>query len=280
MDSGENEVEPSEPKPQWPEPKYAEARLEFYAKLAWLPDYTDVYLMEAEINGAHADVEEHCSEYRRLQVAAGDDDARRKSMLRISQDKERQLREQDRRYVGFSQAIKSAMFVIDQVPTKTWDKEVKDKKVPGRTYGKSLLEKMVDVRPDPPEPTNPDVSFYVFDQVNTMAGGGRGHGSKKFGGIGRFDKDGNRVEVQRETYINSFDVFVPAADCQLSDAARDVIERRGPYTQDFVRVLPVLAPQRAETFMDELLVAACASLRPRTEVRPLPPPASPAACVR
>ena len=59
VDSGEDEVEPSEPKPQWPEPKYAEARLEFYAKLAWLPDYTEVYLLEAELNGAYADVEEH-----------------------------------------------------------------------------------------------------------------------------------------------------------------------------------------------------------------------------
>ena len=81
MDSGEDEVEPSEPKPQWPEPKYAEARLEFYAKLAWLPDYTEVYLLEAELNGAYADVEEHSSEYRRQQVAAGEDAARQKSML-------------------------------------------------------------------------------------------------------------------------------------------------------------------------------------------------------
>ena len=280
MDSGEHEEEPVVRKEQWVEPKWAEARLDFFARLAWLPDYTEVYLLEAEMNGAAAAAEQHRSEHRRRQVAAGKDDAHQKSVLRISQDFERLKREKDRRYVGFSQAIKSAMYVVDQEKTASWEKERKDKRVAGRKYGKLLLEKMVDVRPDPPEPINPHVSLYVFDQVNTMAGGGRGHGSKKFGGIGRFDKDGNRVEVQRETYINSFDVFVAASDCQLSDAARDVIGRRGPYTQDFARVLPILAPRRVETFMDEMLVAACTSLRRTTDVRPPPRPTVPVACVR
>ena len=66
--------------------------------------------------------------------------------------------------------------------------------------------------------------------------------------------------------INAFDLHVTVSDCRLSDAARDLISRKGPYTQDFARILPVLAPARAETFMDELLGKACASLSTATDV--------------
>ena len=48
----------------------AEQRLEFYAMLAWLPDYSAVYDMEAEINGATAMVDSYTSGYRRRQMAA------------------------------------------------------------------------------------------------------------------------------------------------------------------------------------------------------------------
>ena len=253
----------TKPKPS----KYSEARLELYGRLAWFNDYEPIYLLEAQMNGAAAAVEHYQSDYRRQQLSAGNEDARRKSMLRISQDYERLLREQDCHYVPFSQAIKSAMWCIDQVKTAAWEKERKDKKVAGRTYGMQLLWKMIDVRPDPEEKVNEDVSFAVFDQVNIMAGGGHGHGSKKFNGIGRFDEKGKRVEVQRETYVNIFDVHVSASDCILSDAAREVISRRGPYTQDFSRILPIMAPERADTFMDEMLVSACTSLRGLTKVR-------------
>ena len=55
-------------------------------------------------------------------------------------------------------------------------------------------------------------------------------------------------------------MHVSLSEYQLSDAARAVIERRGAYTQDFARILPILAPERADTFMDVLLVNACNSL--------------------
>ena len=245
----------------------SEARLELYARLAWMPEYSAVYELEAEINGAAAAVEHYLSDHRRQQMSAGNENVRMQSMLRISQDHERLMRERSRHYVPFSQAIKAANWVIDQVPTLTWEKERKDRKIAGRTFGTKLLWKMLDVRPEPMGETNPDCSFCVFDQVNAMAGGGHGHGSKKFGGIGRIDEKGKRIEVQRETYVNIFDVHVSASDCRLSDAAREVIARRGPYTQDFSRILPVMAPERANTFMNEMLVNACTSLRGLTDVR-------------
>jgi len=259
------EVVPPEkpPEPEKPKVNNAAARLEFYARIAWLPEYSVIYAMEAELNGASVAVEQHASGYRRRQLKkSGNEDKRSASVMRISQDHERFLREANMHYVPFSQAIKSANYVVDQEARKSFDKERKDRRVAGRDFGTALLAAMVKpgIRPEPEEPRNPDVTHFVFDQTNVMAGGGTGHGSKKFGGIGRLDEDGKRVEVQRETYINSFDVYVSDSDCQLSDAARDTIARRGPYTQDFARVVPILAPERAETFMNELLHKASASV--------------------
>ena len=40
VDSGEDAEEPEVRKEQWVEPKWAEARIDFFARLAWLTDYT------------------------------------------------------------------------------------------------------------------------------------------------------------------------------------------------------------------------------------------------
>ena len=93
-----------EPEPKHRVREYSEARLELYARLAWLSSYRTVYELEAQMNGAAADVEHYQSDYRRQQMDAGNDDARKRSMLRVSQDYERLLREEDMHYVPFSQA--------------------------------------------------------------------------------------------------------------------------------------------------------------------------------
>ena len=54
VDSGEDAEEPEVRKEQWVEPKWAEARIDFFARLAWLTDYTEAYLLEAQLNGAAA----------------------------------------------------------------------------------------------------------------------------------------------------------------------------------------------------------------------------------
>lgn len=94
----------------------------------------------------------------------------------------------------------------------------------------------------------------MCDQTYATAGRGHGAGSSYSNAVGRLDDKGNAVRVQREVYVNTIDVHVQARDCHLSAAGRAVIERRGAYTGDFMRVLPVLAPARSEAFMDDLLI--------------------------
>ena len=50
-------------------------------------------------------------------------------------------------------------------------------------------------------------------------------------------------------YINSFAVPV---DLVLSQAAEQTIAKRGPLTQDFRRVLPLLQPEASEAFSLDL----------------------------
>jgi hypothetical protein len=239
----------------------AAARLRAYAVLAWEDDYEPMFMLEAELNGAVAEAERYESSYRARQVRGGDENARRRSVKRISADLERLRRERNVHYVPFSQAVKGAVFLIDQVKSATWDAERRARRVVKREYAHDLLQAMVDVRPPPPEPANDDVDFFVFDQTYASAGGGHGAGSTHANPVGRIDDKGERIKTQRETYIISFDVHIGTRELQLSDAARDLIGRRGPYTEDFARVLPVLAPQRCDRFMDDLIKDACARLR-------------------
>ena len=52
-------MEQPEPDPKRDRSRYADARLELHARLAWLEEYSTVYELEAEVNGAAATVEHH-----------------------------------------------------------------------------------------------------------------------------------------------------------------------------------------------------------------------------
>ena len=246
--------------------EYAEARMRLYAELAWLTDYTSVLNLEAEMNGAAMGAEEHMSGYRRreIQRSAGGEEVHWKAIRRVSHDHERLLREKNVHYVPFSQAVLSVSYLVDQVSESVWERDRKNRRVVSRVYATQLLWTMLGCRPPPKEPANIDIDFFVYDQTYAVEGGGHGAGSTLRGarGIGRIDSNGERIRVKRETYINAFEVFVSQRECTLSDAARAAIERRGPYTQDFSRIKPVLVPARSEAFVDTLLIDACAALKP------------------
>ena len=85
-------------------------------------------------------------------MRGGDENARRRSVKRVSADLERLRRERNMHYIPFSQAVKGAVFLIDQVKNVTWDAERMARRVVGRDYAHDLLQAMIDVRPPPPEP--------------------------------------------------------------------------------------------------------------------------------
>ena len=98
--------------------RFAAARLENYAMLGWAHNYERLFLLEAEANSAHEYVGEYVSNYRQRQIAAGGTTAARavdRSSMRISHDFERLRRERCMHHIPFSQVVKGASMLVDQV---------------------------------------------------------------------------------------------------------------------------------------------------------------------
>ena len=115
--------------------KYAEARLDIYARLAWGSDYTRLLLMEAASNGSMEDVENTMSRYRRGIMSQGGDRAEeewRRSVLRLSAGSEQRLREANSRYIPLSQALKACAALNDQLPVLAWEAERKGRRLPDK----------------------------------------------------------------------------------------------------------------------------------------------------
>ena len=98
--------------------RFAEARLENYAMLGWSNNYRRLFQLEAAANRAHEHVGDYMSTYRLRQLKAGGAAAERaldKSTIRISHDYERLNRERCMHYIPFSQVVKGASMLVDQV---------------------------------------------------------------------------------------------------------------------------------------------------------------------
>ena len=232
-----------------------------YAMLAWLPDYTHIFRLLATQNGADAQVEQHASQYRLTKMRREGDEAeevRMRSVMRISHDIDRQKREKNMHYVPFAQAVKSIVFLSDQVKAATWENERRNKRVPGKQFAMDVLRRMVDVRPKPAFTVHQHIAHAVFD--NTYSTQGAGTGSQRSRANERIDGEGHKLVRQRAVYINSMDVAVNEKLCVLSQSALDQIAQHGPYTQEFSRVLIPMHPNKSNAFMDGLLRAAVAVL--------------------
>ena len=96
-------------------------------------------------------------------------------------------------------------------------------------------------RPPPPfeEQERSIICSIAFDQTYARAGAGTGWA--KYTPLQTVDMHGERKSVERMVYING--QFLPAsrAATKLSAAAVGRVAATGPYTQDFRRILPLLA---------------------------------------
>ena len=97
---------------------YAAARLRNYALMAWSHNYKRLFEIEAAANGAHEAVSEYVSTYRQRQIRKGGamaEEAVQRSAVRISHDYERLARERCMHHIPFSQVVKGASMLVDQV---------------------------------------------------------------------------------------------------------------------------------------------------------------------
>jgi len=192
----------------------------------------------------------YLSSHRKRQLARGGAAgllAQTKSQQRLRAHYVALDRERSVRNIPFSQVVKAISWLNDQTSKQVWRAESKQRSVVSRQYAMWVLQAMGPLRPPPRNKPSPHVAFFVYDQTYAVAGGGGSHQHRN--AVQTITADGKRKARQREVYINSFAV---PADVDLSDEAIKTIEDRGPLTQDFRRVLPLLQPAASEMFTLDL----------------------------
>ena len=141
-------------------------------------------------------------------------------------------------HVPFSIAMKAIFFLCACVSRPVWAAERKARRVVSENYAVQVLQEMVRCRPQPPfelaEPSR--IASIAYDQ--TYAKGAGKTGISAYSAVQTVDTNGDAVHRERMTYINGQHFPVPLAAVPLSDADWALIERAGPYTQDFVLVRP------------------------------------------
>lgn len=237
----------------------ADQRLDMFAQLLWLPaaGLRKAALIEAELNGAYAEVESSVSDYRLRQLARDGPEAQRKrddAVLRLSRDKERARRERDYHHVPLMQLARGIKMLDKQVKHSVWSDETKARQVVGRKLAKQAVHRMHALRPLPDYPVHALVYHVTHD--NTYATQQKGLGSQRSRNVERVDSNGDSVEVFRMHYVNSFGVPVDQREVEMSQQEWALIAQRGPYSGAFQRVLVPLQPAASVRVMDTLLEEA------------------------
>ena len=243
----------------------ASERRAVYARLAWLPSYRDAYALEAEQSSdliAHLS-DEFISAYARRKILSGSEDGQRLAeahQARLRDSAGVLLRTQNVHHVPFSQAVKSIAFLASVTPKPIWLEARKKRQVVKREWAVQLLDEMLTCRPLPPYDVADTLvlASIGFDQTYLKAGGTTG--ISRYSGLQTVDAEGNQVSRERMVYINGQHFPTPAACANLSPAALALIAQKGPYTEDFANVLPLLQPARMDQVMDGLLERAVALL--------------------
>ena len=233
----------------------AVARRQLFAHLAWLVDYGPVLAVEASAAGETVEQLEtnFASTYTRRQMQRETAEGQRTRAAHSSRVREASThlaRTANVLYVPFSQAMKAIVFLCACVAKPVWAAERKARRVVSREYAVEMLREMSRCRPEPAfEVADPElIASIAYDQTYAKAAGKTGISS--YSAVQTVDAQGKAVDRERMTYINGQHFPVPDAAISLSAADRALLARVGPYTQDFVRVLPLLDPRRLDAVMD------------------------------
>ncbi len=133
-----------------------------------------------------------------------------------------------------------------------------------RGYAIALLEEMRDCRPPPPFEEHDAVFSIGFDQTYVSGAAASTGSASRYRTLKTLHADGTaRLRTdERMVYINGQHWATPSNFPFLSAADRAVLAAHGPYTQDFVRVLPIMQPQQSQAFMDDMLDRTSVLLAP------------------
>ena len=263
------------------------AQLKLWSLLAWAPAYRPLLLAEAEAIGARDRALLLLSDYRRRQLQAGGLEAQsalEDAMLRVAADIRRELRERNKFYVPFDHGPRTARhlelarpgaspqicspFVCvhspaatacsSQVSTASWRVETKGRRVASRQYATKLLVEMQGTKPKPAFEIHDCVRHMAYDNAQQRLRGAAGH--TRYGAVQRVDSTGVTINKTAHSvaFVAAYDLPVPASLIPLTHDDKLLLAERGPYTQDFGRIVPLMHHDHSIDFLNKLLEKSAA----------------------
>ena len=158
--------------------------------------------------------------------------------------------------IPFSTWARSISYFNQRVPTRVWVDNRKGFRIVHRDIALKMLDYMLVTEPKPPFAENPFVAIFGVDQCNFWQASST---SKKgeFRGAERLNSQGMPIAIRSQTVLNVVQRQVPITFPMLTPADVALITERGPYTQDFRLIFPVLHPRTVNADMwnwaDELI---------------------------
>ena len=174
------------------------------------------------------------------------------ALLRLSATVAATARERSRQIIPFSIVAKSISWLMQRVPNRVWNAELRLRRLVSKTYALKVLRAALLCRPPPSFKAHSElVGFAYADQTYIMQGS-----SSKPQRVQYIDGQNLPVQIERETVLNMVDIPVPCAVTpQLDAVALAEIQRDGVYRPPFTDVLPHLSPDRVRTNLVSFLAS-------------------------
>ena len=174
----------------------AEVRLQIFAKLGWLQDYTPILEMERFYNGQlQEDLQDsHLSGYARRLIRSGGergDDVLRRQQGRVGDVVGMLQRGANVHAVPFSQAVRAVSWLYCRVSKPVWETERRNRRIVGKAWARRLVQQMARCKPPPPFEPDMRLVSIAFDQ--TYARGSGTTGVSQYAPIRTVDADGEKA---------------------------------------------------------------------------------------
>ena len=224
-----------------------------HARLLWTTGYWMIFMLEIQqfqsvgVSQPLLDLFSSIRSSRQGELA--EDGA---ALLRLSATVAATARERSRQIIPFSIVAKSISWLMQRVPNRVWNAELRLRRLVSKAYAINVLRAALLCRPPPSfEAHTEEVGFAYADQTYIMQGT-----SSKPQRVQYIDGQNLPVQIERETVLNMVDIPVPrAVTPQLDAAALTEIRRDGVYRQPFTDVLLHLSPDRVRADLVSFLAS-------------------------
>ena len=250
------------------EPKrasYERSNVTDWASLFWLPDYRPVLEAEARVAastqlGAIAPPSTYRARLDHFPEAASAYDVKMDGRVRDIYSIA--LRAANQRAWSFSQLARSISYFSQRTPRRVWRDETRGRRIATHETTIRLLDRMVEVEPQPAFTLHETVSVFCMDQTFKWLGANKQ--AKGHRGEERMDEHGMPIRIQHLVYVNGIKLRLPDTLPMLTANDLLYLKVQGtPYTEDFRNVSLAVSPHAVRANLRDFTEMANARIRCR-----------------